>query len=91
MVHMGTYSLADYSWESRLQTDFNPYETYKTRLVRVDQAYRGGSREVIQYALRKCLRAFWFFIRRNGIGKKVPGRYARASTLESISENPIRT
>ncbi len=67
---METYSLADSSWESRLRTDFNPYETYKTRLVRVDQAYRSDSRDVIRHALRKCLRAFWFFVRRRRVGGK---------------------
>ena len=77
---METDSLADNSWESRLRTDFNPYETYKTRLVRVDQAYRNGSRDIIRHSLRKCLRAFWFFIRRE---RRVQDPCASAATLES--------
>ena len=80
---METYSMADNSWESSLRTDFNPYETYKTRLVRVDQAYRTGSRDVIRHALRKCLRALWFFVCRGGIGREVQEPYASAATLES--------
>ena len=75
--------MADNSWESSLRTDFNPYETYKTRLVRVDQAYRTGSRDVIRHALRKCLRALWFFVCRGGIGGEVQEPYASAATLES--------
>ncbi len=80
---METYSLADSSWESRLRTDFNPYETYKTRLVRVDQAYRSDSRDVIRHALRKCLRAFWFFVRRHRVGGKACEPDESPSTLES--------
>ena len=80
---METYSMADNSSESRLRTDFKPYETYKTRLVRVDQAYRTGSRDIIQHALRKCLRAFWFFVCRGGIGRETQEPYASAATLES--------
>ena len=75
--------MADNSWESSLRTDFNPYETYKTRLVRVDQAYRTGSRDVIRHALRKCLRALWFFVCRGGIGREAQEPYASAATLES--------
>ena len=80
---METHALADSSWESRLRTDFNPYETYKTRLVRVDQAYRSGSRDIIRHALRKCLRAFWFFVRHDGTGREAREPYASASALES--------
>ena len=75
--------MADNSWESRLRTDFNPYETYKTRLVRVDQAYRTGSRDIIRHALRKGLRALWFFVCRSGIGRETQEPYASAATLES--------
>ena len=87
---METYSLADNGWESSLRTDFNPYETYKTRLVRVDQAYRTGSRDIIRHALRKCLRALWFFVRcRGGIGRDdarepdASSSSSAATTLES--------
>ena len=84
--------MADNGWESSLRTDFNPYETYKTRLVRVDQAYRTGSRDIIRHALRKCLRALWFFVRcRGGIGRddarepdaSSSSSSAAATTLES--------
>ena len=80
---METYSLADNSWESGLRTDFNPYESYKTRLIRVDQAYRSGSRDVIRHVLRKYFRAFWFFVRRGGIGRGVREPYESAAALES--------
>ena len=83
---METYSMADNSWESRIRTDFNPYETYKTRLVRVDQAHRTGSRDIIRHALRKCLRALWFFVcrhHRGGIVTEPQEPYASAATLES--------
>ena len=80
---METQSLADSSWESRLRTDFNPLETYKTRLVRVDQAFRSGSRDIIRHTLRKCLRALWFSIRRNQLGREGREPYASSSTLES--------
>ena len=75
--------MADNSWESRLRTDFNPYETYKIRFVRVDQAHRTGSRDIIRHALRKCLRALWFFVCRGRIAREAQEPYASAATLES--------
>ena len=80
---METYALADSNWQARLRTDFNPYETYKTRLVRVDQAHRSGSRDVLRHGLRKCLRAFWFFLRNEGHRANSHESYASASKLES--------
>ena len=41
---METFSLADNSWQANLRIDDrNPYEIYKTRLVRVDTASRSPS------------------------------------------------
>ena len=80
---METFSLADNSWESQLRTDFNPYEKYKTRLVRVDQECRKGSRDILRHTLRKGFRAFWFFVRQDGIGREGSGSFTSASTLES--------
>ena len=82
-MRMETFSLADNSWESRLRTELNPYETYKTRLIRVDQAHRNDSRDIIRHTLRKCFRAFWFFVRHNGIEGDARVPYTSASTLES--------
>jgi len=47
MMMMETFVLADNDWQSRLRNDLNPYEVYKTRLVRVDLARRLGSRDVL--------------------------------------------
>ena len=80
---METYALADSSWQAGQRTDFNAYETYKTRLVRVDQAHRSGSRDVLRHTLRKCLRAFWFFLRKNGSKVDSDRSYMSASKLES--------
>lgn len=83
---METYALADCSRESHLRTDLNRYETYKTRLVRVDQAHRQDSRDILRHVFRKSLRAFWFFIRQGGKGKDARETYASAPTLESNSK-----
>ncbi len=80
---METFALADSNWEAGLRTDLNAYETYKTRLVRVDQAHRSGSRDVLRHTLRKCLRAFWFFVRSEGKKAATGEPYTSASTLES--------
>ena len=80
---METYALADSSWAAGLRTDLNAYETYKTRLVRVDLAHRSGSRDILRHGLRKCLRAFWFYLRHEGNKTGAPGPYASASRIES--------
>ena len=61
-MRMETFALADNEGQSSLRSDLNPYEVYKTRLVRVDLEYRGGTRDLLRHSLRKCLRALWFFI-----------------------------
>ena len=61
IMMMETFALADNSPQSQLRDDLNPYETYKTRLLRADLAPRNGSRDVLRHSLRKCLRACWFF------------------------------
>ena len=60
---METFSLSDNSSQSNARNDLNPYETYKTRLVRVDLAPRSSSRDPIQHYLRKCLRKMWYSTR----------------------------
>jgi hypothetical protein len=60
---MDTYALADNDWQSSLRTDFNPYETYKTRLVRIDLPRRGQPKDPFRHNLRRFLRGIWFFKR----------------------------
>jgi hypothetical protein len=59
---METFSLSDNPSESNTRDDLTRYETYKTRLVRVDLAPRRGSRDPIQHYLRKFLRSLWYSI-----------------------------
>lgn len=80
---METYALADNMSQSHLRDDLNPYETYKTRLLRIDLAPRNGSRDILRHSLRKCLRAFWFFVRTARTRRDTPDRYSSASGLES--------
>ncbi|KAL9598142.1 MAG: hypothetical protein Q9219_004698 [cf. Caloplaca sp. 3 TL-2023] len=61
VMMMETFALADNNPESLMRNDLNPYEKYKTRLVRVDLAPRNASRDLLRHALRKLLRALWFF------------------------------
>ena len=61
LMRMETFALADNKWQSGLRHDLNPYEVYKTRLVRPDLDYRGGKRDPLRHSLRKCLLAIWFF------------------------------
>lgn len=60
---METFSLSDNPSESNARNDLNPYETYKTRLVRVDLAPRSSSRDPFQHYIRKCLRTLWYSTR----------------------------
>jgi hypothetical protein len=57
---METFSLSDNPTESNTRDDLSRYETYKTRLVRVDLAPRSSSRDPIQHYLRKFLRSLWY-------------------------------
>ena len=77
------FALADNTLQSRLRTDFSPYETYKTRLVRVDLAQRSSSRDVLRHGLQKMLRYFWFFIRGKAAINETLDEYAVAPTLEA--------
>ena len=61
LMRMETFAMADNEWQSGLRQDLNPYEVYKTRLVRPDLDYRGGTRDPLRHGLRKCLRGIWFF------------------------------
>jgi hypothetical protein len=63
VMTMETFSLSDNSSQLNARNDLNPYETYKTRLVRVDLAPRSSTRDPIQHYLRKCLRESWYSIR----------------------------
>lgn len=82
---METFALADNSWQASLRSDNrNPYEMYKTRLVRVDTVGRNRSGDLLRRCLRKHLRAFWFFIRFRGQhDHKKHGSYSSATELES--------
>ena len=82
---METFALADNSWQASLRSDNqNPYELYKTRLVRVDTVGRSRSGDLIRRSLRKYLRAFWFFIRFRGqLAHQKKGSYSSATELES--------
>ena len=67
IMMMETYALADNSWQAILRSnDRNPYEMYKTRMIRVDSFGRRHSGDLLRRSLRKYLRAFWFFIRFQG-------------------------
>lgn len=67
IMMMETFALADNSWQASLRSDNqNPYEMYKTRLVRVDTVSRSRSGDLLRRSLRKYLRAFWFFTRFRG-------------------------
>lgn len=82
---METFALADNTWQSSLRSDLNPYETYKTRLVRVDLPCPSGSRDLLRHYLRKGLRIFWFFICHGGSNNESQPHtpYASATKIES--------
>lgn len=80
---METYVLADSRQDTSLWTGLNAHEAFKTRHVRVDQAHRSGSRDVLRHCLRKCLRAFWFHLRYGGNRASNPRAFVSASKLES--------
>lgn len=80
---METFALADNSLQSSLRTDLNSYETFKTRLVRVDLARRNGPRDALRHCFRKCLRHFWYFIRLKGSKSHASDTYASAAVLEA--------
>ena len=85
IMMMETFALADNSWQASLRSDRqNPYEMYKTRLVRVDTVSRSRSGDLLRRCLRKHLRAFWFFIRFRGQHAcQRQSSYFSASELES--------
>ena len=85
IMMMETFALADNSWQASLRSDNqNPYEMYKTRLVRVDTVSRSRSGDLLRRSLRKYLRAFWFFIRFQGQhAHQKHGSYLSATELES--------
>lgn len=85
IMMMETFALADNSWQASLRSDNqNPYELYKTRLVRVDTVSRSRSGDLLRRSLRKYLRAFWFFIRFRGKhAHQKHSSYSSATELES--------
>lgn len=81
---METFALADHNGQSNLRSDLNPYETFKTRLLRVDLPPRRDSRDVLRHSLRKCLRTIWFyFLSGRPRDSEQHGPYSSASELES--------
>lgn len=80
---METFALADNTPQSSLRKDFNPYETYKTRLVRVDLAQRNGSRDVLRHSFRKVLRYIWFFFSHRGLTDGESDTYSAETVLEA--------
>lgn len=83
---METFALADHNGQSNLRNDLNPYETYKTRLLRVDLPPRRDSRDLLRHSLRKFMRSIWFYFlsgRASGHGKQEDRSYSSASELES--------
>ncbi len=80
---METFALADNNMQSSLRQDLSPYETYKTRLVRVDLAQRRDSRDVLRHSLRKLLRYFWFFVRQRGATDDMPDENCSETALEA--------
>lgn len=80
---METFALADNTVRSDLRNDLNPYETYKTRLVRVDLAPRSDSRDVLRHGLRKFLRYTWFFVRRSRTSDAELDRYSSGPIMEA--------
>ncbi|KAL6720816.1 hypothetical protein ACLMJK_002741 [Lecanora helva] len=89
IMMMETFALADNSAQASQRTDFDPYETYKTRLIRVDLARRNSSRDIIQHSFRKCLRYFWFYIRRRGHSSNASSSALEAN-LERSYQNTAR-
>ena len=85
IMMMETFALADNSWQASLRSgNHNPYEMYKTRLVRVDTMGRSRSGDLLRRSLRKHLRAFWFFIRFRGQhAHQTQSSYCSAAELES--------
>lgn len=80
---METFALADNDTQSRLRDDLNLYETYKTRLVRVDLAPRNGSRDVLRNGFRKLLRYLRFFIIHGASINKSSDEYTATTVLEA--------
>jgi len=82
---METFALADNDWQSSLRTDFNPYETYKTRLVRIDLPRRSSPKDPFRHNLRRLLRGIWFFgrKRKEKRDQEWRGESAIPSALES--------
>ena len=83
---METYALAENNAQSVLRDDLNPYEMYKTRLIRVDLARRNESRDVLRHNLRKFLRYVWFFVFRAGSTGDRNDRYSSGPILEAKSK-----
>lgn len=83
IMMMETFALADDTTQSTLRKDFNPYETYKTRLVRVDLAQRNGSRDVLRHSFRKVLRYIWFFVCHRGTTENIADNFSAGTILEA--------
>lgn len=81
---METFALADHNGQSSLRSDLNPYETFKTRLLRVDLPPRRDARDLLRHSLRKCLRTIWFYFLSGRASRGEQHRsFSSASELES--------
>lgn len=81
---METFALADHDGQSNLRSDLNPYETFKTRLIRVDLPPRRDSRDLLRHSLRKLLRNVWFYFLSGRASRGEQHRsFSSASDLES--------
>lgn len=83
---METFALADHNGQSKLRSDLNPYETYKTRLLRVDLPPRRDSRDLLRHSLRKCLRKIRFYFRS---GRARDGEQHRSYSLDPELESRL--
>jgi hypothetical protein len=66
VMMMETFALADSGWLANFHDRQSKFETYKTRLLRLDLLAQRGSKDLIDHSLRKFLRSFWFFVRSKG-------------------------
>lgn len=70
-MRMETFSLADNLAHAAHRPDLNPYEMYKTRLVKADVPLK-RPRTPILALIHTGLRAYWFYIRKRATFKAMP-------------------
>lgn len=74
IMRMETFSLSDNIAQATARRDLNPYELYKTRLVKADLPLK-RPRTPLLSLIHTTLRAFWFHVRRK-------------STFQSMADSP---